>query len=72
MEQRGKHRPQKRRLTARSVQSGIVLALVCAVVGWLFEVNVQANGSSRVSEDTAGLLRGRESEVAHLQKDVDT
>jgi uncharacterized protein YlxW (UPF0749 family) len=68
----GSHLQERKHLTVRSFFVGLIVALCCALVGWMFTVNVRANGSSRSSGNTAGLVRSREEQIRQLQKQVDS
>lgn len=56
----------------KSAIAGLLVALVCAVAGFLFVLNVTTNGSSVISSDTEGLLHERAQNVTQLQEDIDS
>lgn len=60
----------KRRNAKQTVITSLIVALICAVAGYLFAVNVRTNGSSVMSSDTEGLLQERTQHVNQLQKDI--
>ncbi len=69
---RGSHLQERKHLTPRRFLVSLVVALCCALVGWMFTVNIRANGSSRSSGNTVGLVRSREEQIRQLQKQVDS
>lgn len=68
----GSHLQERKHLTVRSFFVSLIVALCCVLVGWMFTVNIRANGSSRSSGNTVGLVRSREEQIRQLQKQVDS
>lgn len=60
----------KRRSAKQTTATAFVVALICALAGYLFAINVQSNGSTTVSSDTEDLLAQRTKSVNQLQKDI--
>lgn len=60
----------KRRSAQQKLTTSLIVLLICAVAGYLFEVNVRTNGSSVTSSDTGDLLEERTKHVNQLQKDI--
>ncbi|MCI1935232.1 MAG: DUF881 domain-containing protein [Bifidobacteriaceae bacterium] len=60
----------KRRSAQQKLTTSLIVLLICAVAGYLFEVNVRTNGSSVTSSDTGDLLEERTKQVNQLQKDI--